>query len=850
MKASFNIIEKLCFSIVILLISSVSISQGTNCNNAAPFCTTSAATFPAGVNQPDATVNAPGNNYDCLASAPNPAWYYLEIDQSGNLVIDISNNGLSFGSPADIDFAVWGPFNDVTAAINACGSLAMPVSCSFSPTAYPEQAIINGAVSNQVYIMLVTNYANIACDITLSNVGNSTTNCNIVNPCSISSLSTNSSSCIGATGNFNITGNITFLNPPTTGQLIIQNCSGDSAVLNPPFVSPISYNINDITGDGTTNCSVTANFTDDSSCVFTSNTFVEPICSLNCSIQSITHSLSNCDTVALTFDITGDITFLNPPSTGQLIIQSCSGDSVIYNAPFISPFNYNISDIDGDGTSNCNVSAVFTDDTACTFISSNFTEPVCFVNCVVQSVSQSLSDCDTVALTFDVSGSIEFLNPPSTGQLIVQNCSGDSVIFNAPFISPIVYSIDDISGDGSTNCSVTANFTDDSSCTLSSNLFTEPLCSVSCFIQSIDNSVSSCNPISLTFNCFGEIEFVNPPTSGQLVVQNCSGDTAVYYPPFISPLNYNINDISADGTTNCIVIAFFTDDSLCSYSSAQYNEPLCLPPPEITSLEINYDSCGIDLHYSGLVSFTNPPSLGQLIINDCHGIQQVFAPPFISPLSYVLNDVPADGQPCNVNAYFSDDTTINFSTEFNTYELKTPSFFWIPENPDIFNTTIDVYNSSEDAVSFDWELDINGSSEFFNNEYFNYTLPRLETGTYPICLKIVRDLGCEASFCDTLKVINPLLVYVPSAFTPLGLNNEFKPVISGVQLDAGNYLLQIFNRNGEVVFESKDIINGWNGKYNGTGSMCPVGVYVWKVMVNNPIDNKSHDYIGNITLLK
>ena len=75
--------------ILILLFSSVVISQGTNCNNAAPFCTTSAATFPAGVNQPDATTTAPGNNYDCLATAPNPAWYYLEIDQSGNLVIDI-----------------------------------------------------------------------------------------------------------------------------------------------------------------------------------------------------------------------------------------------------------------------------------------------------------------------------------------------------------------------------------------------------------------------------------------------------------------------------------------------------------------------------------------------------------------------------------------------------------------------------------------------------------------------------------------------------------------------------------------------------------------------------------------
>ena len=260
MRIDKCLLDKLFFMALIFILLRSGHCQGTTCNNAAPFCTSTVSTFPAGVNQPDATITAPGNNYDCLFTAPNPAWYYLEIDQAGNLIIDISNNGNVFGSPADIDFAIWGPFNNITSAINNCGSLPLPVDCSYSPTAYPEQVNINGAVTGQVYIMLVTNYDNVACNITLTNSGSSTTDCNIVNTCSISSITTTLSGCSGTTGNFNINGTIVFNNAPSTGQLIVQNCSGDQAVYNAPFSSPLTYNINGIPGDGTTNCSITATF--------------------------------------------------------------------------------------------------------------------------------------------------------------------------------------------------------------------------------------------------------------------------------------------------------------------------------------------------------------------------------------------------------------------------------------------------------------------------------------------------------------------------------------------------------------------------------------------------------------
>ena len=821
--------------------------QGTSCNNADPLCTTSISTFPAGVNQPNASNTDPGNNYGCLSTTPNPAWYYLEIDQSGNLGIDISNNGIAMGSEADIDFAVWGPFADINVATANCGYLTSPVDCSYSPTDYPEEVYIPGVVSGQVYILLVTNYENISCDISLTNVGSAETNCDIVYPCEITSLSTNLSNCSG--NFFDITGDITFNNSPTTGKLIVKNCSGDSSVYNAPFTSPLSYAINNIGGDATANCSVSAHFTDESACVFTSSLFNEPSCV--CAIQSLGTSFSDCDPVELTFSLSGNVTFINQPATGKLIIKNCSGDSSIYNAPFTSPLSYSINNILGDGTANCNVIAYFTDDTVCNF-TSLYTEPICNPTCVIQSLSNIASGCDTVNQTFDLNGDITFANPPLSGELIVKNCSEDSSIYNAPFTSPLVYSIDDISGDGNINCEVLVYFSDEVGCNLTSSLYTEPICVENCAIQSISTSPSNCDNTNFTFDLTGDIIFINPPTTGQLIVKNCSGDSSIYNAPFVSPFSYIINDIIGDGTINCSVNAYFSDDASCNFTSSIYTEPVCLLNCNITSIDINLDSCNNSngLNYSGTVTFINPPLTGELIISDCHGVQQVFNPPFVSPLSYQLINVPSDDQLCSLTAYFTDDASCLLTENYTNYNLPNTTFSWNPVNPDIFNTNVTFSNSSIDANSYNWEVDVDGSIFTFDSENFNYTFPDLTTGNYPICLTITRDLGCESTVCDTLEIDNPLLLYVPTAFKPNGVNNEFLPVISGVDSEIGKYLLQIFNRHGQIIFESKKINEGWNGTFNGNGKFCPTGVYVWKIQVKDEIFNLDYEYLGNLTLIR
>ncbi|MEJ6735486.1 MAG: gliding motility-associated C-terminal domain-containing protein, partial [Flavobacteriales bacterium] len=58
-----------------------------------------------------------------------------------------------------------------------------------------------------------------------------------------------------------------------------------------------------------------------------------------------------------------------------------------------------------------------------------------------------------------------------------------------------------------------------------------------------------------------------------------------------------------------------------------------------------------------------------------------------------------------------------------------------------------------------------------------------------------------------------------------GLNDNFKVVGEG--LDLSNFKMTVFNKWGELVFESNNPDIGWDGTRNG--SLVPDGVYIWKI---------------------
>ena len=149
--------------------------SNSTCADPDPVCSGSAITFTSTITGLDAEDDInPGNDYGCLSSSPDPTWYYLEIANSGDLAIDMS-------AASDIDFAIWGPFADVTTAEANCNSYGAPLDCSFSTSA-TEEANVTGALVGEVYVLVVTNYAGSVQTISISDApGNTaTTDCSIV----------------------------------------------------------------------------------------------------------------------------------------------------------------------------------------------------------------------------------------------------------------------------------------------------------------------------------------------------------------------------------------------------------------------------------------------------------------------------------------------------------------------------------------------------------------------------------------------------------------------------------------------------------------------------------------------
>lgn len=152
--------------------------NNVTCNLMEPICSGSPTVFTA---QADGSTAEAGPNYGCLVTQPNPSWYYLEIDNPGLLSIDIT-------AASDVDFAIWGPYTNLTNAKAACGAYPAPLDCSYSTSAI-EQANVASTTNGQVYVLLVTNYASVTqiINIDQSSSAVATTNCAIVLPIGMSS---------------------------------------------------------------------------------------------------------------------------------------------------------------------------------------------------------------------------------------------------------------------------------------------------------------------------------------------------------------------------------------------------------------------------------------------------------------------------------------------------------------------------------------------------------------------------------------------------------------------------------------------------------------------------------------
>lgn len=180
--------------------------------------------------------------------------------------------------------------------------------------------------------------------------------------------------------------------------------------------------------------------------------------------------------------------------------------------------------------------------------------------------------------------------------------------------------------------------------------------------------------------------------------------------------------------------------------------------------------------------------------------------------------------------------------------IKTPQsiVYSSPSNQIDIGGVITIFDNSQFGSSCVWML---GNQTISNNCNTSFPLEFNETGDYELLHIINNDFGCTDSSIIHIEVIDPITVYVPNAFTPDGdaFNNEFIPVING-QVDQDSYHLEIFNRWGEIIFESHNLNVGWNGTFNN--SIAKDGVYIWVIKFKEQTTDKVYEYRGHLTLIK
>jgi hypothetical protein len=99
----------------------------------------------------------------------------------------------------------------------------------------------------------------------------------------------------------------------------------------------------------------------------------------------------------------------------------------------------------------------------------------CALLCNITDVTANPGACTPATNTYTVTGQVIVANPPSTGTLLINSSCGGSVTINAPFVSPINYTLPGIIATGG-SCNINASFSADPSCSFTQSYTAPPSC--------------------------------------------------------------------------------------------------------------------------------------------------------------------------------------------------------------------------------------------------------------------------------------------------------------------------------------------------------------------------------------
>ena len=155
--------------------------------------------------------------------------------------------------------------------------------------------------------------------------------------------------------------------------------------------------------------------------------------------------------------------------------------------------------------------------------------------------------------------------------------------------------------------------------------------------------------------------------------------------------------------------------------------------------------------------------------------------------------------------------------------------------------------NSQIPMNFDWV--VNGDHYLVDELTIDWSV----AGTYDISVtgySVNGDCPSDTQNYNVVVIFCEEMVYwVPNTFTPDNdeYNQYFYPVITD-GIDINDFTFLIFNRWGEIIWESHDPSAKWNGTYGG--KKCQDGVYIWKMEFGIYSDDRRIQTHGHFNLIK
>ena len=224
---------------------------------------------------------------------------------------------------------------------------------------------------------------------------------------------------------------------------------------------------------------------------------------------------------------------------------------------------------------------------------------------------------------------------------------------------------------------------------------------------------------------------------------------------------------------------------------------------------------------------------------DCSG----FSPELSAPGLYDIRLIIQDENGCI-------DTT-SYNNLLEVFPLPEVSFYSTPSSVTMDNPLFQFINNSASPLA-QWDWDYAGYGTGAGQiTTFNFSAVT-EPGTYEVCLQGTDLNGCINEFCNNVVIKEGFAVYMPSAITADqdNLNEALRPVISGYER-VTVYLFRIFDRWGNVIFETNDLNEYWNANSNTLKDYyVNSGVYHWTMEVTLEGLDDTQLFKGSVTVIR